>query len=87
MRQQCQPARHLRQRLSGNFASGPVALNFLLPGGDLDGSNLVDMGDYNQLAAAWYTASPAADIDGSGLVDIFDYFLLASHWQQEGDPE
>ena len=82
---------HLRSRLPATFTNGEAAVNFTgtqtLRGGDINGSNLVDMGDYNQLAAAWYTTQSGSDIDGSGLVDIFDYFLLASHWSQEGDPE
>ena len=81
---------HLRKRLPVGFTGFEAVASFAgasrLPAGDLDGSNRVDLGDYSQLAAAWYTSDPAADIDGSGLVDIFDYFLLASHWDQQGDP-
>ena len=82
---------HLRKRLPVVFIGLEAALDFAgdsrLPTGDLDGSNMVDLGDYYQLAAAWYTSDSAADIDGSGLVDIFDYFLLSCHWHQTGDPE
>ena len=82
---------HLRKRLAVAFTGFEAVANFngasRLPAGDLDGSNWVDLGDYAQLAAAWYTSDPAADLDGSGLVDILDYFTLASHWAQPGDPE
>ena len=82
---------HLRKRLPVTFSGGLAEADFIgaaaLLGGDLDGSNMVDMGDYNQLAIAWYTTQDASDLDGSGLVDILDYFILASHWSQQGDPE
>ena len=76
---------HLCRRVPGDFALGPVTMNFLLPGGDLDGSNFVDIGDYFLLAGSWYLPNPAADIDGSGLVDLDDYFLLAHRWHEAGD--
>ena len=76
----------LRKTVSGLVSPAPVA-NFVLPGGDLNGSNLVDIEDYFLLAAAWYTNDPAADIDGSGLVDLDDYFLLANSWYLPSDPE
>jgi len=57
-----------------------------LPSGDIDGNNVVDLGDYFILAGAWYASNPAADIDGSGWVDLEDYFLLSNHWQEAGDP-
>ena len=82
---------NLRQRLLVTFLEGQATANFtgprVLPGGDVNNSNVVDIDDYFQLAAAWYRVSAATDIDGSGLVDIFDYFLLASHWYQVGDPD
>ena len=82
---------HLRQRLAITFTNGTATTSFTgsdaLLGGDLNGSNVVDLDDYSQLAGAWYTADPAADIDGSGLVDIFDYFILASHWLKSGADE
>ena len=59
----------------------------VLPAGDLNDSNLVDIEDYFKLAAAWYHADASADIDGSGLVNLDDYFLLANRWYQAGDPQ
>ena len=82
---------NLRRKLGLSFTNNAAVANFtgyhLLPAGDLDNSNTVDLGDYSLLSGAWYTSNPAADIDGSGLVDIFDYFLLSSHWLLQGDPE
>ena len=74
----------LRKRATVSFSEG---VNFVLPGGDFDGSNLVDIQDYFALAASWYQANPATDIDGSGRVDLDDYFILASHWYEPGEAE
>jgi len=78
---------NLRQRQQVTFDNGQAAAAFWLPGGDLDGSGLVDVLDYFHLASSWYQADPTADIDGSGLVDVDDYFILTSHWYQASDPE
>jgi len=81
----------LRKRLPVVLAGESGEANFTasaaLPGGDLDGSNAVDLGDYYRLAASWYSSDSACDIDGSGLVDLDDYFILANHWHAEGDPD
>ena len=82
---------NLRKRIAIAFSGGQALADFTgnnrLPGGDIDGSNMVDFGDFNQLAAFWYTTDADSDINDSGLVDIEDYFLLASRWYQEGDAE
>ena len=82
---------HLRTRLPVVFVNGVASVNFTsanaLRGGDLDGSNLVDLADYYRLAASWYLPDPGADINGSGSVDSDDYFIMANRWQQSGDPE
>ena len=81
----------LRKRLPVTFGSDPTVANFTgpskLPVGDLDDSNLVDQGDYFQLASSWYLPDAASDVDGNGLVDLDDYFLLTNHWLERGDPE
>ena len=77
----------LRRRQPVVFNNGQATAAFWLPGGDLDGSGLVDVFDYFHLAASWYQDDPAADIDGSGLVDVDDYFILTSHWYGTSNPE
>ena len=81
----------LGQRLPVIFAGRVTVVDFAaagaLRGGDLDGSNAVDLADYYRLAASWYLPDPAADIDGSGMVDLDDYFILSNHWLETGDPE
>ena len=80
---------NLRTRLAVTFVDAQAAADFtgagLLRGGDLTGTNGVDMDDYYQLAAAWYQVNDAADIDGSGKVDLDDYFLLSNRWGQLDD--
>ena len=82
---------NLRKRLPVPFLAGASTASFtgdsLLPGGDINGSDLVDIEDYFQLAASWYQADASSDIDGSGLVDIDDYFILSDHWYQASEPE
>ena len=76
----------LRSTVAVSLPGTPVA-DFVLRGGDLDGSDTVGLDDYYRLAAVWYQADAAADIDGSGLVDGDDYFILANHWGESGDAE
>ena len=80
---------HLRKRLGVTFTNGLATVNFTgtdqLAAGDMDGSNVVNLGDYFILAGTWYTPNAAADLDGSGWVDWEDYFLMAEHWLQAGD--
>ena len=80
----------LREQLTLAFNGVVAEADFTgasaLRGGDLDGSNFVDIFDYFILAAAWYSANSAADIDGSGRVDLDDYFLLGNSWYEQGNP-
>ena len=82
---------NLRRKLGVSFTNNAAVAHFtgphLLPAGDLDNSNTVNLADYYALASFWYTSNPAADLDGSGFVDLDDYFLLANHWQEAGDSE
>ena len=82
---------YLRKRVAVTFTNGVASANFTgadeLIAGDLDGNNVVDLGDFSMLATAWSTSNPAADLDGNGWVDLDDYFLLAQHWGAQGDPE
>jgi len=82
---------NLRRKLSVSFTNNAAVAHFtgphLLPAGDLDNSNTVNLSDYYALASVWYTSAHAADMDGSGFVDLDDYFLLANHWQEAGDSE
>ena len=82
---------HLRGRLAVTFSNGEGRAEFTgsnaLSGGDLDGSNLVDIEDYFRLGATWLTPSEGSDIDGSGSVDMDDYQFFVRHWYEAGSAE
>ena len=59
----------------------------LLPGGDLNGDNVVNTFDYSILRFYWLTADPTADIDGSAAVNVDDYNLLRGNFYTAGDPQ
>lgn len=71
--------------------SGVFDLQLVLPNGDVDGNNLVDIGDYTLLALA-FDAVPGdvnwnepADLDGNSVVDIADYTILAASFDLVGE--
>ncbi len=59
----------------------------LLPGGDVNGDNAVNMLDFARLRYFWYTAASETDIDGSGATTASDFAILQSNWYTAGDPE
>ena len=82
---------HLRARRPVTFVNYSAEAKFTgtneLAGGDVNGSNTVDMADYVQLAAVWFLPNAATDVDGSGRVDTLDYHIMANSWLRAGDPE
>jgi hypothetical protein len=79
---------HLRQKLAVQFdQSGQAEVNFQLLGGDLNGSNSVNIQDYAVLRAHWQTDHAVADINGDGMVQLLDYTLLRTNWFKVGDEE
>ena len=83
---------HLRRRIVVTLDSqGQAVASFTdaskLLGGDLNGSNLVNVQDYTILRSHWFTSNPVADITGSGLVNGLDYTILKLNWMVEGDRE
>jgi len=80
-----------RRRLACTFDSnGDALVDFTgssqLPGGDLNGDNIINLADYNILNGNWFTTNPAADISGDGVVNVFDFNILNSNWFTIGDP-
>jgi len=79
---------HLRQRVDVALdGSGQVTAAFTLLGGDLNGSNSVNILDYSVLKSKWQSTDPAADINGDGQVQSLDYSLLKANWFQNGGPQ
>lgn len=67
---------------------GQAVANFTLRGGDLDGSNSINILDYSLLKVRWLKTGGdafAADINGDGIVNIKDYEIMKSNWFQVGD--
>ena len=82
---------NLRRRLpAGLDANGQASVSFtgssLLRGGDLNGNNIVNAGDYNILSLAFPGVNPVADITGNGVVNGGDYNIFSLNWLSAGDP-
>jgi hypothetical protein len=58
-----------------------------LPGGDLNGDNVVNTLDYSILRFNWFETAPIADIDGNGPVNTTDYNILQLNFYTAGDAE
>lgn len=56
-----------------------------LLGGDINGSNSINILDYSILKIQWMTTNPVADIDGSGVANAVDYNIMKGNWFQVGD--
>jgi len=83
----------LRRKLAASFNGDTQAsVNFtgtsMLLGGDIDGSNSVNILDYGTLKANWgSTTYPRADINGDTVVNVADYNTMKSNWFRLGDAE
>jgi len=90
-------ATHLRERVPVVFTNGQSSVSYTganeLPGGDLNGDNIVNMLDYAVLRFYWLNvvgtvpAAAAAEINGNGSVNLTDYQILQSNFYQQGDPQ
>lgn len=82
---------NLRQKLGVTLESGQAAADFvdddMLYGGDLNGSNSVNIQDYAVLRKYWLSTNPIADINGDGAANTIDYAQMKLHWFQVGDPQ
>jgi len=58
-----------------------------LLGGDLNGSNSINILDYVKLKTKWYTSDAGADINGDGTVNGDDYAIMKANWFKVGEPE
>ncbi len=56
----------------------------ILPIGDVNGDNVIDIFDLSYLAAHYKSNDLAADLNVNGVVDIFDLTLAASNYQRRG---
>ena len=83
---------NLRERLdvsldSDGQASASFSSTDKLRGGDINGSNSINILDYSILRANYNSYNSQADINGDGQVQLLDYMIMRSNWFQLGDPE
>jgi hypothetical protein len=81
----------LRNKLAVTMVDGQASANFTgaekLLGGDLNGTNTINILDYSVLKANYFTANPVADINGNGVVNLIDYNILKANFFKAGDVE
>jgi hypothetical protein len=82
----------LRNKLAAVLdGDGQVAANFTggekLLGGDINGTNSINVLDYSVMKANWFTSNSVADINGNGVVNLDDYSIQKSNWFLVGDPQ
>lgn len=82
----------LGKAVSGvDLSIGQDDLDVTITNGDCDGNNVVDLGDFDIIAAAFGTTSgdigfdPLADLNGDLTVDLGDFDILAAAFGLEGD--
>jgi hypothetical protein len=82
---------NLRNKLTVTLVGGDAFASFTggekLLGGDINGSNSINIMDYSILKANWFTPNAVADIDGNGSVNLVDYSIMKANWFNVGDPE
>lgn len=84
----------LRQRLANQTitTAGAIGLSYSLVNGDVNGDNVVSLGDLGQLRTAFASSSGDpnwnvnADLNGDGAVSLGDLAILRTHFSQQGDP-
>lgn len=70
---------------------GATGVSLSLTNGDIEPDNVVNLGDFDQFAAAFGSEdgdanySAMADLDGNTVVDLGDFDILAEHFGEEGD--
>ena len=83
---------NLRSKVAASMVDDGIGTALLtgtdqLPGGDLNGDNVVNTLDYSILRFNWLSTSPIADIDGSGAVNLSDYNIQKGNFYSAGDPQ
>lgn len=85
---------HWLRKLSADLSispSLPVTVNLILPNGDINRDNEINIGDYAILSSAYNSApgdpnwNPEADLNGDDAVDIGDFSILSSNYGLVGD--
>jgi hypothetical protein len=78
----------LRRKVAVSYTDDRAVVSFTggakLLGGDINGSNSVNVLDYSILKTNWFTSNSVADINGDGIVNLTDYTIQKSNWFQVG---
>jgi hypothetical protein len=78
---------HLRKRVDVDLGgSGQITPGFTLLGGDLNGSNSINILDYSKMQINW-GGGTGGDINGDGSTFTLDYSIMKSNWFRIGDPQ
>ena len=82
---------YLRRVIPAVNITAFATVSTTLINGDINGDNIIGIGDFNALRAAW-GALPTnsnwnanADLDGNGVIGIGDFNILRSNWGAIGD--
>jgi hypothetical protein len=78
---------HLRKKAGFTPSGVSATADLVLLGGDLNGSNSINIEDYVKLKTQWNSTNAAADINGDGAVGTVDYSIMKSNWFAKGDAE
>jgi len=81
---------HLRQKQTVTFPPDDQGVAaFMLLGGDLDGSNTINVLDYSILKASFNTGGPnnPGNINGDGVTNLLDYSFIQNNWFRGGDAQ
>jgi plastocyanin len=88
-------ASHWLRKVVANVAvtsNGASGLTPSLKNGDVNGDNVISLGDFTQLRTAFGSTStdpnwnPNADLNGDGAVSLSDFTILRANFGQAGDP-
>lgn len=83
---------NLRSKVAASFTpagvgSASLTGGDLLPGGDINGDNVINTFDYSILRFNWLTNNAVSDITGDGATSGPDYNLLRTNFYTVGDAE
>lgn len=81
---ECLRASHAGYLSAQQSFPSPSLGSFILPGGDANGDQVIDILDLALIATLYRTDDPTGDINGDGLVNIFDLVITASNYQERG---
>jgi hypothetical protein len=82
---------NLRRNVAVSYTDDRAVVSFTgsnkLLGGDINGSNSVNILDYSLVKTNWFTHNSVADINGDGNVGMEDYAIMKANWFVVGDPQ